>query len=76
MWIKVTVRQASDRLEELVAACAKTNHLVWMDMESVPYVDRTLDTFKRIREKYENVGICLQVRVLVVHHMVYCSLSA
>ncbi|MHB8500604.1 MAG: proline dehydrogenase family protein [Candidatus Acidiferrales bacterium] len=33
---------------------------VWIDMESSPYVDRTLEVYRRIRKAYTNVGICLQ----------------
>jgi proline dehydrogenase len=33
---------------------------VWIDMESSPYVDRTLDLFKRTRERTRRVGIALQ----------------
>lgn len=34
--------------------------IVWIDMESSAYVDATLDLFVRLRERHENVGICLQ----------------
>jgi proline dehydrogenase len=34
--------------------------VVWVDMESSPYVDATLDTFHRARREYPNVGVCLQ----------------
>ncbi len=33
---------------------------LWLDMESHPYVDDTLELFRRLREGHENVGICLQ----------------
>ena len=33
---------------------------VWIDMESSPYVDRTLEIYRCARKACENVGICLQ----------------
>lgn len=38
--------------------------MVWMDMESSPYVDPTLGLIRRALEKYRNVGICLQAYLL------------
>lgn len=34
--------------------------LVWIDMESSPYVDRTLEQYRRARARFPNVGVCLQ----------------
>lgn len=34
--------------------------MVWIDMESSPYVDRTLDQYRRARARFPNVGVCLQ----------------
>ncbi len=34
--------------------------IVWIDMESSPYVDATLDLYRRLRQTYSNVGVCLQ----------------
>jgi proline dehydrogenase len=33
---------------------------VWIDMESSPYVDVTLDMYRRVRKVHRNVGVCLQ----------------
>jgi proline dehydrogenase len=33
---------------------------VWVDMEASPYVDRTLEVYRRIRKAHANVGICVQ----------------
>jgi len=48
------------RLTALVERSAARGGLVWIDMEDSSYVDRTLDLFRRLRERYENVGVCLQ----------------
>jgi len=39
---------------------AGENNIVWIDMESSPYLDRTLELYRRAREAYANVGVCLQ----------------
>jgi len=38
----------------------KKDAIVWVDMEASPYVDATLDIYKRALAKYPNAGICLQ----------------
>lgn len=37
-----------------------TGAFVWVDMESSGYVDRTLELYRRVRDEYDAVGICLQ----------------
>ncbi|GBC77533.1 Proline dehydrogenase [bacterium HR08] len=39
---------------------AAPHQTVWIDMESSPYVDITLETYRRARAVYPNVGVCLQ----------------
>jgi proline dehydrogenase len=34
--------------------------IIWIDMESSAYVDRTLELFRRARASHSNVGVCLQ----------------
>jgi proline dehydrogenase len=34
--------------------------IIWIDMESSAYTDRTLELFRRVRASHSNVGICLQ----------------
>ena len=33
---------------------------LWIDMEQSPYVDVTLELYRRARKSYANVGVCLQ----------------
>jgi proline dehydrogenase len=47
-------------LERLVDHAAIRGGFVWIDMESSPYVDPTLDLFRRARERSPLVGIALQ----------------
>jgi proline dehydrogenase len=53
------VDEARARLQRLVAAAERTA-IVWVDMEYSGYVDRTLEVFRAVRERHENVGLCLQ----------------
>jgi proline dehydrogenase len=39
---------------------AGAQSVVWIDMEASNYVDATLDLFRRARQAYPNVGVCLQ----------------
>jgi proline dehydrogenase len=36
------------------------NNSVFIDIEDSSYVDKTIDFYKKIKEKYNNVGLCLQ----------------
>jgi proline dehydrogenase len=48
-----------ENLDRIIALEQKAA-IVWVDMEASPYVDATLDIYKRALAKYPNVGICLQ----------------
>lgn len=39
---------------------AGAGSVVWIDMEASNYVDATLELYRRARQAYPNVGICLQ----------------
>ena len=47
-------------LDRLIARATERNNFVWIDMESSPYVDPTLDVYRRTRAKTPRVGIALQ----------------
>jgi proline dehydrogenase len=47
-------------LERLIERAEARNNLVWIDMESSPYVDPTLELFRRARARSPRVGIALQ----------------
>ncbi|MBX5465050.1 MAG: proline dehydrogenase family protein [Clostridia bacterium] len=48
-------------VEGVVRRAGASGRLVWIDMESSPYVDRTLALYRRLREAgLENVGVVLQ----------------
>ena len=47
-------------LVRLAAHARGTGNMVWIDMESSPYVDRTIDLYRSLRAEFSNVGVCLQ----------------
>ena len=50
-----------DRVLEACGGAGSTQAgTIWIDMESSVYADRTIAMYRRAREKYANVGICLQ----------------
>ncbi|HEX5215790.1 MAG TPA: proline dehydrogenase family protein [Vicinamibacterales bacterium] len=44
----------------LLERCEREHTLFWLDMESSPYVEGTIQLFKRLRERSPNVGIAIQ----------------
>ncbi len=44
----------------IVERAEAAGSFVWVDMEDSSYVDRTLDLFRKLRERHERVGLCLQ----------------
>ena len=51
---------AARHLEQLVNHAEATSSFVWLDMESSPYVDRTIDLFRQLRQRSSRVGVALQ----------------
>jgi proline dehydrogenase len=51
---------AGQQLEQLVNHAEATGNFVWLDMESSPYVDRTIDLFRQLRQRSSRVGVALQ----------------
>jgi len=44
----------------VVGRAAASKNWVWIDMEQSSYVERTLSLYKKAREQYPRVGVCLQ----------------
>src|SRR5688572_19242062 len=47
-------------MDRIMERAAQRNNFVWIDMESSPYVDPTLDLFRRTRATSPRVGIAIQ----------------
>jgi proline dehydrogenase len=50
----------SQQLERLASKAANGSTLVWVDMESSAYVDRTLDLVTAAHLRHKSVGVCVQ----------------
>jgi proline dehydrogenase len=46
--------------KEISQKAKECNNNVFIDIEDSSYVDKTIDFYKRIKEEYDNVGLCLQ----------------
>ena len=51
---------AMANLEELATIATELGNWLWLDMEGAPYVDPTLDLYRKLRARHPNVGIALQ----------------
>jgi proline dehydrogenase len=47
-------------LEELAVKAEARSNWLWLDMESTPYLDGTLELYRKLRGGHPNTGICLQ----------------
>ncbi|MGH7543109.1 MAG: proline dehydrogenase family protein, partial [Gemmatimonadota bacterium] len=47
-------------LDRLTTRSRALDRWLWIDMESSPYVDPTLDLYRALRKRHTNVGVCLQ----------------
>lgn len=47
-------------LDRLTERAEQRNNFIWIDMESSPYVDPTLELFRRSRAKTTRIGLALQ----------------
>lgn len=49
-----------NQMVEIVERAKSYNNFVRIDMEDSPFTDATINLFKRLKEKYDNVGIVVQ----------------
>jgi proline dehydrogenase len=49
-----------EHLRALARGAADHGNFLWLDIESSGYVEATLETYRRLRKEYANVGLCLQ----------------
>ena len=47
-------------MDRLLERADQRNNILWIDMESSPYVDRTIELFRRSRARSPRIGIALQ----------------
>ena len=46
--------------ERLAARAGELGNWLWVDMEASPSLDGTLDIYRRLRTRFDHVGVCLQ----------------
>jgi len=51
---------AETYVRSIAARAAAVDNVVWIDMESSAYVDRTLALFRSVLADHRNIGLCLQ----------------
>jgi proline dehydrogenase len=47
-------------LDRLAGAAAEVERLLWIDMEGSGTTDATIEAYRRLRARHDNVGLCLQ----------------
>jgi len=47
-------------IDALATPARAAGGILWIDMEDASYVDRTLQLYRKLKAKHENVGLCLQ----------------
>lgn len=58
--LDLDVAETARNLETITEHASNAGNTVWVDMEASNYVDATIETFRTVRAKHENVGLCLQ----------------
>jgi proline dehydrogenase len=58
--LDLSIDQCERQLLELAAKAEQTHSTLWLDMEDSAYVDRTLDLYRAIHEKYPATGVAMQ----------------
>jgi proline dehydrogenase len=58
--LDLSIDQCERQLLELAAKAEQTRSTLWLDMEDSAYVDRTLDLYRAIHEKYPATGVAMQ----------------
>jgi proline dehydrogenase len=60
--LDISMAQCAENMERVLQAAADEGGatLVMIDMEARPYVDPTLQTYLELRDRYRNIGLCLQ----------------
>ncbi|HCY77311.1 MAG TPA: proline dehydrogenase [Ignavibacteriales bacterium] len=60
MGLAIDEQFAFEQILELVKKAAEYKNFVRIDMEDSPFTDKTINLYKKIYEKYKNVGIVIQ----------------
>ena len=58
--LDLSEEETEKNFNKVAEKAKELNNTVWIDMEQSWYVDRTISFYKKAKEKYDNVGLCLQ----------------
>ncbi len=58
--LDLSYEKALELFKVIVQKAKEYNKNVFIDIEDSSYVDKTINFYKRIKEDYDNVGLCLQ----------------
>ncbi len=58
--LELSESTAYEHADRLARRAEETENFLWIDMEGSAYTDVTLDLFRRLRDRHQNVGVCLQ----------------
>jgi proline dehydrogenase len=56
----ISVEAAKSNFERILKSTDEKNNFIWIDMEQSIYTEATIDFYKHFRNKFSNVGVCLQ----------------
>ncbi len=60
MGLAIDEEFAYQQVKEIVSKAAEYKNFVRIDMEDSPYIDKTINLYKRLYEDYKNVGVVIQ----------------
>jgi proline dehydrogenase len=72
MGLAIDEEFAYNQVEELVRKAKEINNFVRIDMEDSPYTDATFRLLKKLRTKYDNVGVVVQSYLKRTYDDVVC----
>ena len=58
--LDITADICRAQVETIVTRAEELENIVWIDMEGSDHVDATIEIFRAVQEKHQNVGLCLQ----------------
>lgn len=58
--LDLSFEKTYDYFSTIVRKAIELNNFVWIDIESSAYTDVTIDFYKKARQEFGNVGLCLQ----------------
>ena len=58
--LDLSIDKTLEHFSNIAEKASALNNTVFIDIEDSSYVDKTINFYKKIKEKHNNVGICLQ----------------